>query len=71
MAKEEGWIPEGMQPPKAAWTKSKANTLYSKFPDPDPADCAAIVLNDWVRIHTMSMAVHKNADHTSNKTTLS
>lgn len=61
MVSEGGWIPEGMKSPKPAWTKSKANSLYSKFKTPDPADCAVIVLNDWVKINSMSMATHSGA----------
>ena len=49
MLDEGGWVAEGQPLPKDAWLTAKANSLYDKFKEPDPADCAVIVLKDWTR----------------------
>ena len=50
MIKEGGWVPAGQQAPKATWLETKARTLFDKFPDPSPEDCAVLILKDWTSL---------------------
>ena len=50
MIAEGGWLPNDKPAPRAPWLKRKAETLYSKLPDPCPVDCAVIALKDWTKL---------------------
>ena len=50
MIQEGGWMEKEYPLPKKSWLVEKAKDLYNKLPDPRPADCAVIVLKDWVRL---------------------
>ncbi len=50
MISEGGWISAGQPKPKASWLKPKAKSLYDKFHDPRPEDCAVLILKDWVKL---------------------
>lgn len=50
MIEEGGWVSSDQPLPKATWLKAKASTLFDKFPDPRPEDCAVFILKDWTRL---------------------
>ncbi|WP_354011486.1 hypothetical protein [Endozoicomonas lisbonensis] len=47
---EGGWLPKGVVRPKTSWVKRKAATLFNKFPNPCPEDCAVLLIGDWSRL---------------------
>ena len=52
MLSEGGWLRTDDPRPHATWLKPKSERLYDRLKHPDPADCAIIILNDWItRIH--------------------
>lgn len=50
MISEGGWIPDGQPAPKSTWLKAKAKSLFDKFTDPRPEDCAVLILKDWTKL---------------------
>lgn len=56
MINEGGWVAENQLVPKATWLKAKARSLFDKFPDPRPEDCAVLILKDWTSLMRDSAA---------------
>ena len=50
MITEGGWIHSSSKKPTKSWLLPKAKSLFSRLRDPDPADCAVLVLKDWSKL---------------------